>query len=847
MEPPSRNDHGDSGSLDEQAPPPYSPYVDDGLVAESADVQADGRVNVDLDSKFARTLAKVIELQQEDLHNPPPDYLWGQPAQEQTVECDIQLNIVIQIVGSRGDVQPFIALGNELQKYGHRVRLATHNVFADFVTQSGLEFYPIGGDPAELMAFMVKNPGLIPQMEALRAGEVQKKRAMVAEMLQGCWKSCIEDDPVTRTPFVADAIIANPPSFAHIHCAQALSIPVHLMFTMPWTSTKAFPHPLANLSSSDMNQKTANRVSYGVVEWLTWQGLGDVINRWRASIDLEPVSATEGPMLAETLKVPFTYCWSPALVPRPQDWPTNIDICGFFFREPPAYKPPPELLDFLDSGPAPIYIGFGSIVIEDPQKVTEIILEAVSRTGVRAIISRGWSKLGGTPGHNIYYIDDCPHEWLFQHVAAVVHHGGAGTTACGLANGRPTTIVPFFGDQPFWGNMLARAGAGPKPIPYASLNAQVLADAILFCLRPAVARSAQDIALKMQDESGVTAAVRSFHRHLPLSKMHCSLMPNQPAMWTYTRSRGNLNLPKIAVQTLIENGKIDAKHLRCNDINPIYIENRRWDPLSGILSASTSTGSEMLKSTAEMLYNPYKEYKHGRSQKPPEAHTEQDLSPLYPASSSSSHSNKLPPDARRQSPDLGTTVTRVNSDSSRSSLLTAGNMVGASLKGFGKFTGAYFKGVVVDLPHAAAEGFRQVPRLYGEEPKDYGTVRDWKTGATMGGKNFVDGMTDGFKGFFTEPVKGARQDGALGAVKGFAKGTIGLATKVPSAGIGLVAYPFHGIAKTIETAVRSKTRKAIVNARLREGYEVTRQWDLSEDEQQDLIRRFQLLMPRLDS
>lgn len=186
---------------------------------------------------------------------------------------------MIQIVGSRGDVQPFIALGTELQKYGHRVRIATHDVFSDFVTQSGLEFYPIGGDPAELMAFMVKNPGLIPQISSLRAGEVQKKRAMVNEMLHGCWKSCIEDDPVTKIPFVADAIIANPPSFAHVHCAQALSIPVHLMFTMPWTSTKAFPHPLANLSSSDMNPNVANWVSYGVVEWLTWQGCVQTLDR----------------------------------------------------------------------------------------------------------------------------------------------------------------------------------------------------------------------------------------------------------------------------------------------------------------------------------------------------------------------------------------------------------------------------------------------------------------------------------------------------------------------------------------------------------------------------------------
>lgn len=186
----------------------------------------------------------------------------------------VKLNIVIQIVGSRGDVQPFIALGHELQRYGHRVRLATHDVFQDLVRDSGsgLGFYPIGGNPSDLMAYMVKNPGLIPSLESLRAGEIKKKRMMMREMLDGFWKSCISSDPLTDEPFVADAIIANPPSFAHIHCAQALGIPVHMMFTMPWTSTKAFPHPLANLKNVSGKESAANYLSYGIVDWLTWQG-----------------------------------------------------------------------------------------------------------------------------------------------------------------------------------------------------------------------------------------------------------------------------------------------------------------------------------------------------------------------------------------------------------------------------------------------------------------------------------------------------------------------------------------------------------------------------------------------
>ena len=359
------------------------------------------------------------------------------------------MNIVIQVVGSRGDVQPFIALGQELQKYGHRVRLATHNTFEGFVKEADLEFWPIGGDPRELMAYMVKNPGLIPSMKSLREGEIQRKREMIAEILKGCWDSTVEPDLQSKRPFVADAIIANPPSFAHIHCAEALGVPLHIMFTMPWSSTRAFPHPLANFKSGEIEPALINYASYGIVEWLSWQGLGDIINKFRRTLDLEPVPTTVGPVLSEVLKIPFTYCWSPALVPKPNDWPSHIDVCGFFFRDPSPYNPPEEISKFLEAGPPPVYIGFGSIVVEDPAKMTALILEAVRVCGIRAIISRGWSKLGQGLDQDVdgvLFIDDCPHEWLFQRVSAVVHHGGAGTIACGLRNACPTFVVPFFGE-----------------------------------------------------------------------------------------------------------------------------------------------------------------------------------------------------------------------------------------------------------------------------------------------------------------------------------------------------------------------------------------------------------------
>lgn len=227
----------------------------------------DGRISIDANSRLCRTLSRLIPAGPRQSSLPPPSYetLGATPPR-------FNLNIVIQIVGSRGDVQPFVALGTELQRIGHRVRIATHNVFQQFVSQAGLDFYPIGGDPADLMAYMVKNPGLIPSMHSLRGGDIQKNRLMMAEILHGCWQSCLMPDPVTNAPFVANAIIANPPSFAHVHCAQALGIPLHLMFTMPWSATRAFPHPLANLHNVPSDQDWINRVSYSVVDWLSWQG-----------------------------------------------------------------------------------------------------------------------------------------------------------------------------------------------------------------------------------------------------------------------------------------------------------------------------------------------------------------------------------------------------------------------------------------------------------------------------------------------------------------------------------------------------------------------------------------------
>ncbi|KAF5856518.1 UDP-Glycosyltransferase [Aspergillus alliaceus] len=760
----------------------------------------DGRVDVRIGSRFSQNL----------------EWLMGNHAAEATPTgeeagpsvppaWDLHLNIVIQVVGSRGDVQPFVALGQALQRCGHRVRLATHAKFEQFVKTADLEFYPIGGDPVELMSYMVRNPGLIPSIKSLRAGDIQRKRALMAEILDGCWRSCLEPDPHDEAPFVADAIIANPPSFAHIHCAQALGVPVHLMFTMPWTSTRAFHHPLANLKYSGNDPSLGNLISYHFVEWLTWQGLGDLINTWRKNVlGLDPVPTTEGPNLVEVLNVPFTYCWSPALIPKPNDWGSNIDVCGFFFREPPAYDPPTELDAFLHAGPPPVYIGFGSIVLEDVEKTLSILLEAIQETGVRAIISCGWSNLERREFPNVHYIGDCPHEWLFQHVAAVVHHGGAGTTACGLRNGKPTAIIPFFGDQPFWGNMIAAAGAGPEPIPYKALTAQNLADAITYCLTPQATAVAKTIADRMRQECGVRAAVDSFHAHLPRHKMPCDIIPSEPAVWHFKKGKRAVKLSKVSAWILKHQGRLQEKHLKLYKTKPFIIDIRRWDPLTAVSSASLSTLTGMADATAGIFIDPYKEYKrlrYSRSRDVSKAPSTTELATLeisQPLSDPKPNSDD--PDYARQ-------------------------MALASATSLGIFLGRSSRGALVDLPLAAVEGMRAVPRLYGEEVRVHDPVKDWRSGAVVAWSTFTHGVYEGVTDIFVHTYRGKKEQGALGVAKGLAKGVVSMTVKTGAATVGLIAYPNQGIYRSLMSTMRKKPAKRVEEAKWAEA-----EWISKKDE-----------------
>ncbi|KAL2063252.1 hypothetical protein VTL71DRAFT_5057 [Oculimacula yallundae] len=614
-----------------EAPPAYGEKHDqielsqDGFDTK-AKVTADGRINININQKTRKlsdllvpALRNQLSLVEHEKEHPlPPGYippaLGGLPGQTPPPK----LNVVIHVVGSRGDVQPFVALGKTLKAtYGHRVRLATHPTFKPFVEENGLEFFSIGGDPSELMAFMVKNPGLMPGFDSLKSGDVGKRRKGMEEIVLGCWRSCIEagdglgappstsstedlgfdagismdSNPADR-PFIADAIIANPPSFAHIHIAEKMGIPLHMMFTMPWSPTQQFPHPLANIQSSNADVNMTNFVSYALVEMMTWQGLGDVINRFRErALGLEPISLIWAPGMLSRLRVPYTYCWSPALIPKPKDWGQHISISGFYFLSlASSYTPEPELAAYLAAGPPPVYIGFGSIVVDDPDAMTKLIFEAVKKAGVRALVSKGWGGLGaddlGIP-EGVFMLGNVPHDWLFQHVSAVVHHGGAGTTAAGIATGKPTVVVPFFGDQPFWGAMVARAGAGPVPIPYKQLTADKLAAALTEALKPETLERAKELGARIKEEKGDETGAKSFHDMLDVDNLRCSLAPNRVAVWRVKRTQTRLSA--LAAQVLANAGLLDFGDLKLYRSREYETEEGPWDPISGGASALIGT------------------------------------------------------------------------------------------------------------------------------------------------------------------------------------------------------------------------------------------------------------------
>jgi UDP:flavonoid glycosyltransferase YjiC (YdhE family) len=931
--------HGGHSPHLEHVPPPAYNGKDYGQLDISqngldtgAKISKDGRVNIKINARSHKVsdllvpaLRKQLDLQKHE-EAPIPEDLAG----KQGVPPP-PMNIVIQIVGSRGDVQPFIALGKVLkQKYNHRVRIATHPTFRDFVTSNGLEFFSIGGDPAELMAFMVKNPGLMPGMDSLKSGDVGKRRKGIYEIVTGCWRSCIEagdgtgvqisDDSMdtrsydsrisnfdpTQKPFVADCIIANPPSFAHVHLAEKLGIPLHLMFTMPWSPTQQFPHPLANIVSSNADPNMANFVTYALVDMLTWQGLGDVINRFRErSLRLEPISIMWAPGMASRLRIPYTYCWSPALIPKPHDWGNYIDISGFYFLDQATnYCPDPELAAFLDAGPPPVYIGFGSIVVDDPNAMTKMIFEAVKMVGTRALISKGWGGLGadelGIP-EGCYMLGNCPHDWLFKKVSCVVHHGGAGTTAAGIAAGRPTVVVPFFGDQPFWGAMCAKAGAGPMPIPYKNLTAEKLANQIKEALKPESLAKAKELSQQIATEKGTEAGAESFHNQLRIGELRCSLAPERVAVWRVRRT--DIRLSALAATVLANEGLLGFQDLKLYRAREYETEDGPWEPISGGAAALIGTLGNLSMGVADFPVEILKALKiasndvheaHEKHRRTPSAsgaatpikspspdnQSTNDLtkkvSPSTPPRSDSIAESQNGPDASVRSDESTAANSAVDPDhrpnhrqSSLSKVLSPDGSTrsrsnsrrrwsmspgGSPRRPYGEeppkvcddvghitvesaVSGAKAAGRIVsagmkspmDFTLSLAQGFHNAPKLYGDTTvRKPEKITDFQSGLKAAGKEFGYGFYDGITGLLTQPIAGARKEGAAGFIKGAAKGIGGIVLKPGAAVWGIPGYTSKGIYAEISKRFGASVQNYIISARTAQGYE---DWNNSSPEE----------------
>lgn len=593
-------------------------------------------------------------------------------------------------------------------------------------------------------------------------------------------------------------------------------------------------------------------MSYGVVDMMTWQGLGDVINRFRVkSLALEPISLIWAPGMLARLRVPHTYCWSPALIPKPKDWGNQITISGFYFLSLAFnYTPDPELKAFLDAGPPPVYIGFGSIVVDDPNAMTKMIFDAVKKTGQRALVSKGWGGLGadqlGIP-EGVFMLGNVPHDWLFHRVSCVVHHGGAGTTAAGIACGKPTVIVPFFGDQPFWGAMVAKAGAGPMPIPYKNLTADSLAESILTALKPASLDRAKELSNKISQEKGSEAGAAYFHQFLEPDTLRCSLAPQRAAVWRLKRT--DVRLSALAATTLGNEGLLDFKDLKLYRPREYDTEDGPWDPITGGATAIVGTATSMMMGFADFPVEAMralrihpdtaKKRQEQREDVPSGDATPKDTPASTEANAQSPNNSVTSPAAEAHSPassqfNLGESLAKINAPKSpdgaasprsrrtssmglalrdqltqcrsRSTSRQRGDASPSSRprspsgpsdfaqhldtalhtgKGVSRIVGAGFKSPM-DFTLGLAQGFHNAPRLYGDETvRKKEPVTDFKSGVRAATKEFGYGFYDGITGLVTQPVAGARKEGFAGFLKGFGKGIGGVALK-PGAG----TFPF---------------------------------------------------------
>lgn len=413
--------------------------------------------------------------------------------------------------GSRGDVQPGIALALGLKAAGHRVRLAAPPTFERQILDRGLDFHRVTLDPQEAVRLQLQNGDANLVEFVWRARETLAP--IMQENAQQLFDAC-ED---------ADAIIYTAVGFLGSGISRDLGVPgVGAMYGPLINASTSFPSSFAPVPSGRLElahtptRRLYNRLTHTVAQQLLWQPIRPLVNRALAATNprLSPYPL-DGPFgEARRYNAPTLNGWSPRVLPQPPDWGAHLPVTGYWFLDrSESWTPPEGLRDFLDSGPPPVSVGFGSMGGAGAEELTGKVLRALKRTGDRGVLVTGWGGITNADlPDEVFMVGEVPHDWLFPRVAAAVHHGGAGTTAASLRAGAPAVVVPFLADQNFWGARLAGLGVGPRPIPRSKLTAERLAAALDETKDAGMHERARAMGENIRAEDGVARAIEAFHR-----------------------------------------------------------------------------------------------------------------------------------------------------------------------------------------------------------------------------------------------------------------------------------------------------------------------------------------------
>jgi UDP:flavonoid glycosyltransferase YjiC (YdhE family) len=418
------------------------------------------------------------------------------------------MHITILALGSHGDVLPFVTLGKGLKTVGHQIRLVTFENFREMTEAHGLDFWPIQGDSQVIL-----NAGR--GLALSESGQnVIRMWYTVVRAFGGLARTAARNASALMD-YKTDLIINQLPGGLYGYdLAQKLNVPMLMGAVMPLTPTAAFP-------MLGFPQKLAlipgyNRFSYRLAQQMIWQCYRPAINEWRKralGLPKWPISGYFERLEQE--KIPVLNGFSQHIVPRPPDWGDHIHITGYWFPEAKNWQPPDNLCEFIEAGPPPVFIGFGSMPVRNRADVTRVVLAALEQTGQRGILHTGWAGVGDeTLPDYVFKIDYAAYEWLFPRMAMVIHHGGSGTTAFGLRAGVPSLIVPFLFDQFYWGKRIFELGLGPKPIPFKELTTARLTQAILTATTDAEMRRKTAVAgNRISQEAGLLQAVTLIGRY----------------------------------------------------------------------------------------------------------------------------------------------------------------------------------------------------------------------------------------------------------------------------------------------------------------------------------------------